>query len=414
MTSEPAARVDAARLWERHQRLARHGATADGGVNRQALSAEEIAAWRELVGWAREAGLAAFTDPAGNLFLRLEGSDAEAAPVLTGSHLDSQPSGGKFDGVFGVLAGLEAAQSIRAAGITLRRPLEIVAWMNEEGSRFVPGMMGSAAFTGATPLDTFLPVRDAAGISVREGLAALHGAFPDLPSRPLGRPVAAYVEAHIEQGPILEREGYTIGIVTGIQGKRTFRVTVRGEEAHAGTTTPRERKDALLAAVRMIGALDAAMRDGDDVVKFTVGRLDVTPNAPSVVAGTAVFSIDLRHVDSAILAALGDRIAGICAAHAGGCSVDVAELTRASSLAFPESMKRLVRESAAALGVPAMDIHSAAGHDARFLHEVCPTGMIFVPCKDGISHNARESATPEDLAAGARVLVDVLMKLAND
>jgi N-carbamoyl-L-amino-acid hydrolase len=414
MTSQPAARVDAARLWERHQRLARHGATADGGVNRQALSAEEIAAWRELVGWGREEGLAAFTDPVGNLFLRLEGSDAEAVPVLTGSHLDSQPSGGKFDGVFGVLAGLEAAQSIRAAGITLRRPLEIVAWMNEEGSRFVPGMMGSAAFTGAAPLDTFLPVRDASGISVREGLAALHDAFPDLPSRPLGRPVAAYVEAHIEQGPILEREGYSIGVVTGIQGKRTFRVTVRGEEAHAGTSAPRERKDALLAAVRMIAALDAAMRDGDDVVKFTVGRLDVMPNAPSVVAGTAVFSIDLRHVDSAILAALGDRITGICAAQAGRCSVDVAELTRASSLTFPESMTRLVRDSAASLGVPAMDIYSAAGHDARFLHAVCPTGMIFVPCKEGISHNARESATPEDLAAGTRVLVDVLMKLASD
>jgi N-carbamoyl-L-amino-acid hydrolase len=414
MTSQPAARVDAARLWERHQRLARHGATADGGVNRQALSAEEIAAWRELVGWGREEGLAAFTDPVGNLFLRLEGSDAEAVPVLTGSHLDSQPSGGKFDGVFGVLAGLEAAQSIRAAGITLRRPLEIVAWMNEEGSRFVPGMMGSAAFTGAAPLDTFLPVRDASGISVREGLAALHDAFPDLPSRPLRRPVAAYVEAHIEQGPILEREGYSIGVVTGIQGKRTFRVTVRGEEAHAGTSAPRERKDALLAAVRMIAALDAAMRDGDDVVKFTVGRLNVMPNAPSVVAGTAVFSIDLRHVDSAILAALGDRITGICAAQAGRCSVDVAELTRASSLTFPESMTRLVRESAASLGVPAMDIYSAAGHDARFLHAVCPTGMIFVPCKEGISHNARESATPEDLAAGTRVLVDVLMKLASD
>jgi N-carbamoyl-L-amino-acid hydrolase len=414
MTSQPAARVDAARLWERHQRLARHGATADGGVNRQALSAEEIAAWRELVGWGREEGLAAFTDPVGNLFLRLEGSDAEAVPVLTGSHLDSQPSGGKFDGVFGVLAGLEAAQSIRAAGITLRRPLEIVAWMNEEGSRFVPGMMGSAAFTGAAPLDTFLPVRDASGISVREGLAALHDAFPDLPSRPLRRPVAAYVEAHIEQGPILEREGYSIGVVTGIQGKRTFRVTVRGEEAHAGTSAPRERKDALLAAVRMIAALDAAMRDGDDVVKFTVGRLDVMPNAPSVVAGTAVFSIDLRHVDSAILAALGDRITGICAAQAGRCSVDVAELTRASSLTFPESMTRLVRDSAASLGVPAMDIYSAAGHDARFLHAVCPTGMIFVPCKEGISHNARESATPEDLAAGTRVLVDVLMKLASD
>jgi N-carbamoyl-L-amino-acid hydrolase len=413
MTSALAAAVDAARLWERHQRLARHGATPDGGVNRQALSAEEIAAWRELIGWAREAGLVAYTDAAGNLFLRMEGTDAEAAPVLTGSHLDSQPSGGKFDGVFGVLAGLEAAQAIRAAGIALSRPLEVVAWMNEEGSRFVPGMMGSAAFTGAAPLDGFLPVRDAAGVSVRESLAALREAFPDLPSRPLGRPVAAYVEAHIEQGPILEREGYTIGVVTGIQGKRTFRVTVRGEEAHAGTSAPRERKDALLAAVRMIAALDAALREGDDVVKFTVGRLDVTPNAPSVVAGRVVFSIDLRHVDSAILKSLGDRIAGICAAEAGPCRVDIAELTSAPSLAFPASMTRLVRESAKALGIPAMDIFSAAGHDARFLHAVCPTGMIFVPSKEGISHNARESTTPEDLTAGAQVLVDVLIKLAN-
>jgi N-carbamoyl-L-amino-acid hydrolase len=414
MTTAPAAKVDAARLWERHQRLARHGATPDGGVNRQALSAEEFAAWRELIGWAREAGLAACTDAAGNLFLRMEGTDAEAAPVLTGSHLDSQPSGGKFDGVFGVLAGLEAALAIRAAGVTLRRPLEVVAWMNEEGSRFVPGMMGSAAFTGAEALDAFLPVRDAAGVSVREGLAALREAFPDLPSSPLERSVAAYVEAHIEQGPMLEREGYTIGVVTGIQGKRTFRVTVRGEEAHAGTSAPRERKDALLAAVRMIAALDATLRKGDDVVKLTVGRLDVTPNAPSVVAGGAVFSIDLRHVDSAILRLLGDRVAGICADEAGPCSVDVVELTSAPSLAFPESMTRLVRESAKELGIPAIDIFSAAGHDARFLHAVCPTGMIFVPCKDGISHNPRESATPEDLAAGAQVLVNVLIKLAND
>ena len=413
MMQGPAARVDAERLWQLHQQLARHGATASGGVDRQALSAAEIDAWRELVGWARDAGLAAFTDPAGNLFLRLEGEDVEAAPVLTGSHLDSQPSGGKFDGVFGVLAGLEAAQAIRAAGIALHRPIEIVAWMNEEGSRFVPGMMGSAAFTGAASLDAFLPVRDAAGVTVREGLAALHAAFPELPSRPLGRPVAAYVEAHIEQGPILERDGYTIGVVTGIQGKRTFRVTVRGEEAHAGTAGLRERKDALLAAVRMIGALDSAMREGDDVVKFTVGRLDVTPNAPSVVAGTAVFSIDLRHVDSATLAALGDRIPGICGAHAGQCSVNVVELTSAMSLTFPETITRLVRESAAALGIPALDIFSAAGHDARFLHAVCPTGMIFVPCKDGVSHNPRESATAEDLAAGTRVLVNVLMALAS-
>jgi N-carbamoyl-L-amino-acid hydrolase len=409
----PAASVDEGRLWERHQRLARHGATSKGGVNRQALSPEEFGAWREVIGWSRELGFVPFTDPAGNLFVRLDGTDPAAAPVLTGSHIDSQPSGGKFDGVFGVLAGLEALQVIRESGTRLRRTIEVVAWMNEEGSRFAPGMMGSAAFTGVTPLEKFLDIRDAAGISVRDGLAALRSAFPELPLLPLRRPVAAYVEAHIEQGPVLEREGYTVGVVTGIQGKRTFRVSVHGEEAHAGTSSRLERKDALLAAVRMIHALEAATHDAEDRIKFTVGSLDVTPNAPSVVPGAVVFSIDLRHVESATLAALGDRIAVICAANAGPCTADVRELTNALSLDFPEQMTRLIRERAAGLGIPAMDIYSAAGHDARFLHAICPTGMIFVPCKDGISHNPRESAKPEDLAAGTRVLVDTLMALAN-
>jgi N-carbamoyl-L-amino-acid hydrolase len=411
---KPFDRVNADRLWARHMQLARHGATRDGGVNRQALSVEEFAAWRDVIVWGRDAGLAPFTDPAGNLFLRREGTDPRAAPVLTGSHLDSQPSGGKFDGVYGVLAGIEAAQAIADAGIALRRPLEVVAWMNEEGSRFAPGMMGSAAFTAATPLERFLAVRDAQGISVRDGLAALRDAFPELPARELRRPVAAYVEAHIEQGPILAREGYSIGVVTGIQGKRTFRVTVEGEEAHAGTAPQRERADALLAAVRMIHALDAAMtQGGGDAVKFTVGRLVVRPNAPSVVAGEAVFSVDLRHVDSSALTSLGDRVPAICAEHAGRCSVDVVELTTAMTLEFPEAIRSLIRRSAAELGIATLDLFSAAGHDARFLHAVAPTGMIFVPCKDGISHNPRESAEPKDLAAGVRVLVQTLVALGE-
>ena len=409
-----AARIDTTRLFARHMELARHGATASGGVDRQALSPEEFAAWREVIAWGAQAGLAPSTDAAGNLFLRREGVDADAAPVVTGSHLDSQPSGGKFDGVFGVLAGIEAAQAMHDAKVRLRRPLEIVAWMNEEGSRFAPGMMGSAAFTGAAALEQFLPIMDAQGITVRDALAALHREFAHLPRRELRRPLAAYVEAHIEQGPILEREGYVVGVVTGIQGKRTFRVTIQGEEAHAGTAEQRERKDALLAAVRMIHALDLAMLEGGDEVKFTVGRLTVVPNAPSVVAGKAVFSIDLRHVDSTRLAALGDRIPVLCAQHAGRCSVTVAELTSARTLEFPEAMRALIRSRAAALGIATRDIFSAAGHDARFLHAVCPTGMIFVPCKDGISHNPRESAKPEELAAGARVLAQTLLALAND
>jgi len=246
-----------------------------------------------------------------------------------------------------------------------------------------------------------------------EGIAELHAAFPKLPLQPLGRAVAAYVEAHIEQGPILEREGYPVGVVTGIQGKRTFRVTVRGEAAHAGTSTRRERKDALLAATRIIQALADALRDDEDILKFTIGKLDLVPNAPSVVPAEVVFSIDLRHVDSDLLRAFGDRIPAICAKHAPPCAVDVVELTTAMSLHFPETMTRLIRDTARALGIRTMDIYSAAGHDARFMHRVCPTGMIFVPCALGISHSPRESAQPEDLAAGARVLVDTLVALAD-
>ncbi len=412
--TDPATRIDAERLWDRHLCLARHGALSNGGVNRQALSAEEHAAWAEVIGWARALGLAPSTDAAGNLFLRLEGLDAGASPVLTGSHLDSQPTGGKFDGVYGVLSGLEAVAAIIDSGVRLRRPIEVVAWMNEEGSRFAPGMMGSASFTGAAPLQRFLPVRDREGTSVADGLAALHRAFPDLPLRELERPVAAYLEAHIEQGPFLERGGCVIGVVTGIQGKRTFRVTVRGEEAHAGTSLRRDRKDALLSALRIIDALTAIMHDDGDIVKFTVGRFDVLPNAPSVVPSAVTFSIDLRHVDSATLNSLGDQIPSICAGGAGPCTVEVVELSTAMSLDFPESMTRLIRDSARKLGLASMDIYSAAGHDARHLHGVCPTAMIFVPCKDGISHSPAESAKVEDLAAGAQVLASALVELAKE
>jgi beta-ureidopropionase / N-carbamoyl-L-amino-acid hydrolase len=414
MSAAIASRIDEARLWERHMSIARHGATAAGGVNRQALSPEEASARREVTGWASALGLKASTDAAGNFFLRLEGTDPSAAPVLTGSHLDSQPTGGKFDGVYGVLAGLESVEAMIAAKVRPRRSIEIVAWMNEEGSRFVPGMMGSAAFAGAMPLEEILGIRDAAGVSVAEGLAAMKQACPEVPERALGGPVKAYVEAHIEQGPILEREGFTIGIVTGIQGKRTFRVTVTGEEAHAGTSLRRDRKDALLAATQMVQALVAVMHDAEDVVKFTVGRFTVQPNAPSVVPSSVVFSIDLRHPDSAVLQSLGDRIPEICAAQAGPCEVKSEKLTTSMSLEFPPAMRQLIGACAERVGVRSMEILSAAGHDARYLHTVCPTGMIFVPCKDGISHNEAESATASDLADGARVLAEALLELSRD
>lgn len=408
-----AAQVDAARLWSRHIEMARHGATAAGGVNRQALSVEDIEARRTLISWGSALGLQAFGDEIGNLFLRWAGLDAGAAPVMTGSHLDSQPTGGRFDGVYGVLAGLEAVQAMQQAGLRPRRPIEIVAWMNEEGSRFAPGMMGSSAFAGASTVSEWLTVQDARGTSVGTALAELQAAFRNLPQASLLRPVHAYLEAHIEQGPVLERRGVAIGVVNGIQGKRTFAVNIEGEEAHAGTTPQLQRKDALRSAVAVIGALQTLCEDPDDLVRFTVGRLDMLPNAPSVVPSSVNFSIDLRHPNSSRLQALGDAMASTCAAQAGSCSVTVRELSCAMSIEFTAAMRELIRRQTQSLGISCIDLLSAAGHDARYLHQWCPSGMIFVPCKDGLSHNEAESATAADLADGARVLAAVLVELAS-
>ena len=417
MSGAIAGHVSEARLWDRHMAMARHGATAAGGVNRQALSREDAAAQVELIRWGAAFGLSAATDPAGNLFLRLTGSDAEAPPILTGSHMDSQPTGGKFDGIYGVLAGLEAVQAIIEADIRPRRSIEIVAWMNEEGSRFAPGMMGSEAFAGQRALDEILAVRDLDGVSVAEALAATRAALPRLPELPLRRPVAAYVEAHIEQGPVLEREDRIIGVVSGIQGKRTFRVEVRGRDAHAGTTALSERADALLAATLMVQRLHAmcietSEQGGGGQVMFTVGRFIVEPNAPSVVAGKAAFSIDLRHPDQATLQRLGDRIAAVSEAARGPCSVCVTELVNAPSLEFPTDMRDRIHRVACELGLAALAMPSLAGHDARQMHMIAPSAMIFIPCRGGISHNEAEWAESAHLAAGARVLAEVIGELA--
>ena len=413
LTAQAAQFVNAERLWHRHMQMAQHGATAAGGVNRQALSPEDIAAQKMLLEWGQALGLQAATDAAGNLFLRLVGSDAEAAPVMTGSHMDSQPTGGKFDGIYGVLAGLEAIEAIRAAGLTLARSIELVAWMNEEGSRFAPGMMGSSVFSGASSMQSILPVTDAAAISVQQGLADVRAALPELPVWALGRPVHAYIEAHIEQGPILEREACTIGVVSGIQGKRTFLVTVRGQESHAGTSIRSERQDALMAAVAIISALKQLCHDAEDRVKFTIGRFVVKPNAPSVVPSLVEFSIDLRHPDSGVLQSLGEQIAPLCIQHSSPCATTVKELSSAMSLEFPGAIRELIRRTAEGQNIHCMDILSSAGHDARYMHPLCPSGMIFIPCAGGISHNEAESVTSNDMVSGARVLVETLVALAS-
>ncbi|MCW5729877.1 MAG: Zn-dependent hydrolase [Alphaproteobacteria bacterium] len=410
---EPAQGVDERRLWQRHEAMARFGATARGGVNRQALSAEDIAARRTLADWAAARGYRTCLDEIGNLYVRRPGTDDTAAPVLTGSHLDSQPTGGRFDGTYGVLAGFEVLEALEDTGTRTRRAIEVVAWTNEEGSRFQPGTMGSAVFAGDKKLADMVEVRDSKGTRLGDALAETLAAMPDADRRKSGFPVAAYIEAHIEQGPRLALEDKTIGVVTGIQGSRWFEIVVTGEEAHAGTTPLGARKDAFRSALAMAQALQELMHDPADILRFTIGRFEVMPGSPNTVPGRVLFTIDFRHPDREVLRERGGRIAAICKAAAGPCQVSIRETTSNDPTHFDPAVVDLVRQSAAHLGLPHMDIFSGAGHDARYMAPLCPTGMIFVPCEKGISHNEAENATPGDLAAGARVLADVLVRLAN-
>jgi N-carbamoyl-L-amino-acid hydrolase len=408
-----AAAVDEQRLWARHLELARIGGTPAGGVNRQALTREDMEARKVFVAWGEKLGLQPATDSIGNVFLHRAGADPAAAPVLTGSHLDTQPSGGRFDGIFGVLAGLEALEAIAAAGIATRRPLEVAAWTNEEGCRFAPGCMGSRVFANPDQLDAMLAARDLDGVTVAEALAGMRQGLPGIAARPLGGPVAAYLEAHIEQGPELEASSTAIGVVTGIQGRRRFLVEVHGEDAHAGTMPRRRRRDAFTSAVAMVTALERLMDDPADVVRFTIGRFLVSPNAPSVVPGQVLFTIDFRHPDAEALTRLGDQVEPVCRARAGPCAVTITQVSRTEPVAFHGRIPDTIRSAAERLGLSRMPILSGAGHDAENLAAVCPTGMLFVPCRDGISHSAREYAEPAHLAAGARVLAETLVDIAN-
>jgi len=403
------------RLWQRHMDLGAIGATPRGGVNRLALSAEDAQAQQLLLQWAFARGYQCCRDAIGNLFVRRQGLQSDAAPIMSGSHLDTQPTGGKFDGAYGVLAGLEVLEALDDAGIQTLRPIEVVAWMNEEGSRFVPGAMGSAVFAGTSRLEDMLGKIDRTGISVRDALAMTADRCP-APARSPGalRP-AGYVEVHIEQGPRLENGAATIGVVLGIQGIRRLLVEVIGEEAHAGTTPRGQRKDAVSAAVALISALENLCADVEDTVRFTVGRLDVLPNSPNTVPGKVTFTIDLRHPDEQRLTELGDRIHEVAqsAAFTRTCSTVVTNISFVKPTIFAAEVIDLVRAAATALHYPFMEMPSGAGHDAMHLSHICPTGMVFVPCLHGISHNESESATPEDLAAGARVLARVILEMAN-
>ena len=410
---DAASRVDLDRLWRRHVEMAAIGEIPGNGVNRAALSQEDIAARRLLLSWARERGYGVGIDDIGNLFIRRAGLDPAAAPVMAGSHMDSQPRGGRFDGIYGVLAGLEALAAMDAAGVQTRRPVEVVAWTNEEGGRFPPCTMGSAVFTGARRLAEFLDVRDNEGVALRDALRETLAATPGAQHRAFNTPVAAYVEAHIEQGPLLEHACKAIGVVTGVQGLRWFNVEVSGKTDHAGTTPLASRRDALRDAIAIINALEDLTRDPHDVVRFTVGRMLVTPNSPNSVPSHVLFSVDIRHPDADTIRGLGDAVEAVACKAAARCTVRVSPTLSDDPCPFDAKVMDLVERCAGELGLPAMRLASGAGHDAMYMARVCPSGMIFVPCENGVSHNEAENATPEDLAAGARVLTAALIELAG-
>ncbi|GIX47407.1 MAG: Zn-dependent hydrolase [Candidatus Tectimicrobiota bacterium] len=405
--------VNGERLWEALMAMAQIGATPRGGVCRLALTDADREARDLFVRWAREAGCRVEVDQMGNLFARRPGKEDHLPPVLTGSHLDSQPTGGKFDGAYGVLAALEVVRTLNDLRCETRRPIEVVVWTNEEGSRFAPAMIASGVFAGEFSLDYGLSRCDRDGVSIGQELDRIGYAGP----RPCGgQPVHAYFEAHIEQGPILEAEGKTIGVVLGIQGIRWVDCTLEGTAAHAGTTPLPARRDALLGAARVIQAASEVAAAHAPEARTTVGELRVHPNSRNVIPGRVDFTLDLRHPHAETLQAMSEALRAafdrVCAEQrlAGQWQ----EIWYAPPTAFDPDCIAAVRRAAERLGLPHRDIISGAGHDAKYLAQVCPTAMIFIPCRDGLSHNEAEAISPADAAAGASVLLHAVLEKAQE
>ncbi|KVT47762.1 Zn-dependent hydrolase [Burkholderia multivorans] len=405
-------RVNQQRLWDSLMEMATIGATARGGSCRLALSDDEVRGRRRFIAWCEAAGCEIRIDPIGNLFARRPGTEPDAPAVMCGSHLDTQPLGGRFDGVYGVLAGLEAIRTLNEHGIATRHPIDVVAWTNEEGSRFTPGMMGSAVYAGKLGLDDAL-ARPCMHTGVRLGDELQRTGFAG-PARERQMP-KAYFEAHIEQGPVLENAGVPIGVVTGVQGIVELDVTVTGFESHAGTTPMSVRKDAMGVAAAMIAAIVEHGHGFDADARVTVGHLACQPNSPSTIPGQVRFSVDVRHPSRSALQRLVADIGAICTQRTAlrGTHVDVQRIAEYDPIAFDAACIERVRQATIAAGYPYLEMFSGAGHDAVNLSYVAPSAMVFVPCKAGLSHNEAEDADPVHLAQGASVLANLLVDCAG-
>jgi N-carbamoyl-L-amino-acid hydrolase len=405
-------RIDGNRLWDSLMELAKIGATEKGGVCRLALTDLDRQARDLFQKWCKEAGCAMSVDKMGNIFARRPGKDNSLPPVMTGSHIDTQPTGGKFDGNYGVMAGLEVIRTLNDFNYETTRPVEVVVWTNEEGSRFAPAMVASGVFSGVFDLDYGLSRKDVEGKTMGEELQRIGYAGE---TQCGGRPIAAFFEAHIEQGPILEAENKTIGIVQGVQGIRWYEVTVTGQEAHAGPTPMPRRKDALVGVARMISAVNRIGLARPPYACATVGMVQVSPNSRNVIPGKVFFTIDFRHPDPDVLAGMGKEMQAEAEKIAAELmlEIDFKEIWYSPPVKFASECVAAVKQAAEDLGFSNREIVSGAGHDSVYLSRVAPTAMVFVPCKDGISHNEIEDAKSDELAAGCDVLLRAIIERAN-
>ncbi|MEL7553774.1 Zn-dependent hydrolase [Pseudomonas protegens] len=404
--------INRERLWQSLMDLARLGATAKGGVCRLALTDLDRQARDLFVRWCEEAGCSVSVDGIGNIFARRAGRDPNRAPVMTGSHIDTQPTGGKFDGCYGVMAGLEVIRTLNDLGLETQAPIEVVVWTNEEGSRFPPCMMGSGVFAGKFDLAETLAKQDEQGLSVGAELRRIGYAGP---RAVLGHPVGAYFEAHIEQGPVLEDRQTTIGVVMGCLGQKWFDLTLSGVEAHAGPTPMHLRKDALVGAAQVVSAVNRIAHAHQPHACGTVGCLSLHPGSRNVIPGQVQMTLDLRHLHADRLQAMVDEVRQViedsCRQH--GLTFELTATADFPTLDFDPACVAAVRQGAEHLGLSHMDIVSGAGHDAIFIAELGPAGMIFVPCEGGISHNEIENAAPQDLADGCAVLLRAMVNAAQ-
>ena len=405
-------RINGDRLWESLMELAQIGATPKGGVCRLALTDVDAEGRKLFVRWCEEAGCSVRVDRMGNIFARRPGKDPRLPPVMTGSHLDSQPTGGKFDGAYGVLAGLEVVRTLNDMNYETQAPVEVVAWTNEEGSRFAPAMIGSGVYAGEFTLEYGHSRTDVDGKTLGAELARI-GYDGEVEMG--GQSVGAYFEAHIEQGPILEDEEKTVGVVTGAQGQRWYEIELTGQEAHAGPTPMPTRKDALLGAAKIVQAVNRIALDHAPNGRGTCGMMRVSPNSRNVIPGHVFLAAEFRNPDddelSKMDASLRARADAIAAEH--GLELAFEQIFYFAPTPFDPACIEAVRAGAERGGFGHMDIVSGAGHDAVYMAKVAPTGMIFVPCEGGISHNEIENATPSDLAAGGDVLLHAVVERAN-